>query len=59
MTIEQRIENILEAVKQYLDSTARAHNCAGFDCSVCALNGYRFQEAKDAAFQAWKNEGEL
>lgn len=42
----------VDAVSDYLDNTARAHNCAGFDCRVCALNGDRLAEARGAAEDA-------
>lgn len=42
-----KAEKILLVIKGYLDATARKHNCVGFDCRTCALNGDRFLEALD------------
>lgn len=42
---EQQARHVVDAVKGYLDQTARAHSCAGFDCATCALNRDRYVEA--------------
>jgi hypothetical protein len=48
ITMKQQAERLAEVVKDYQDSTARAHACPGFDCKVCAFNGGRFVELSAA-----------
>jgi hypothetical protein len=45
---------ITAAVKSYLDQTARAHDCAGFDCSICSINRDRYTELKEIIESALK-----
>jgi hypothetical protein len=35
---------ITDAVKSFLDQTALAHDCVGFDCSLCSINRDRYEE---------------
>lgn len=51
-TFEQQAEAVLDAVKGYLDSTARKHECVGYDCKFCALNGDRYVECKALVLEA-------
>lgn len=49
-------EQIVDAVKDYLDATARAHTCPGFDCITCAVNSDRYRELVGVVESALKQE---
>jgi hypothetical protein len=45
-------QKVYEAVQQYLDQTARAHTCAGWDCAVCSLHSARGEEMYESIKEA-------
>jgi hypothetical protein len=46
----------LEAVIQYLDQTARKHNCPGYDCIICSLHATRYEEALNAVIETLSSQ---
>src|SRR5262249_2615574 len=50
-------EVITDAVKEYLDRTATAHDCPGVGCSLCVVDGWRYAELSSIIFFLLEEKG--
>jgi hypothetical protein len=55
--LEERAEELVAAVRTYMEQTASAHACVGWSCKHCAMDGDRAVELKGdfmSVMQSWK-----